>query len=707
MRVKAGQRAAGLRVVLVVMFVLAACSNGSSLSVAGGDDWPQHGRTANEERFSPLDQINAATVDRLGLAWYREFDTDRGQQATPIMVGGTLYVSTAWSKVFALDARSGRQLWAFDPQVPGPAALHACCDVVNRGVAVADGRVFVGTLDGRLIALDARTGKPLWSTMTVDPAKPYTITGAPRVARGKVFIGNGGAEYGVRGYVTAYDAATGRQLWRFYTVPGDPAKGPDGAASDNQLERMRASWFGKGWIASGGGGTVWDTIVYDAELNRLYVGVGNGSPHNYGLRSDGKGDNLFLSSIVALDPDTGRYIWHYQQTPGESWDWTATQNIILTTLVIDGKSRKVMLQAPKNGLFYVIDRETGVPVSVDAYAPNNWFMGMEPGTWRPRINPAAYWNDKSAFVLPGQIGVHNWNPMAMSPRSGLVYIPIQRNAGALFTPERDHVADRGIWATGLDLATVQLPDDPRRVEAIAKKLTGALVAWDPVQRKIRWTVEQPYQRNGGVLATAGDLVFQGTADGHFVAYNATDGRKLWDYPAGNGIVAPPISFSLDNRQYIAVLIGFGGSTVSAGFQFPQKERLPGRLLVFKLDGKAKAPAYSNAQPVPLTLNVPPAPAEVVRAGAVAYANYCLACHGVSAFGGTLPDLRFSPAILDRDAFDAVVRQGVLSDRGMVGFASRLSANETDAIRHYLQHQARSTTGGKVLLPDDSKLPIPH
>lgn len=681
--------AVSLLTALLLLSAVSACHEKSPRPVADGEDWPMHGRTSNEERFSPLDAINSDNVRRLGLVWYHEFDTGRGQEATPIMVDGTLYVSTAWSKVYALDARSGRLRWAFDPQVPGPAAFHACCDVVNRGVAVSGGRVFVGTLDGRLIALDAQTGKQIWSVLTVDPAKPYTITGAPRVARGKVIIGNGGAEFGVRGYVTAYDTASGRKVWRFYTVPGDPAAGPDHAASDDQIARMRATWFGRGWIASGGGGTVWDSIVYDQELNRLYIGVGNGSPHNYGFRSEGKGDNLFLSSIVALDPDTGRYIWHYQETPGESWDWTATQNMILTTLQIAGKSRKVLMQAPKNGLFYVIDRETGVPISADPYTPINWFQGMVPGTWRPRINPDVYWNDRTAMVLPGQTGVHNWQPMTFSPRTGLVYIPVQRNAAALFIPKRDSSAGGGVWKTGFDVAKVQLPADKAKVAAITKSLTGALVAWDPVARKVRWTVEQPYQRNGGTLSTNGNIVFQGMADGHFIAYAADNGRKLWDYDTGNGIVAPPITYRLDGRQYVAILIGFGGTTISTGFQFPQKEARAGRLMVFGLDGKAKATPYPVSSRVPLTLPKAMAPASVVQAGAARFAENCMVCHGVSAIGGTLPDLRYSAAILDRPAFEAIVRKGALSDLGMVGFGDRLTPSEIESIRLYLQAQARA------------------
>ncbi|MBN8829034.1 MAG: PQQ-binding-like beta-propeller repeat protein, partial [Sphingomonadales bacterium] len=329
-----------------------------------------------EQRYSPLEQINAGNIKDLRLAWALEPDPTRGQEATPIVVDGVLYTSTAWSKVVAVDAATGKQLWMFDPQNEGSKAAHACCDVVNRGVAVWKGRVFVGTIDGRLIAIDAKTGKKVWETVTVDQKKPYTITGAPRVVRDKVLIGNSGAELGVRGYISAYDTNTGKLVWRFYTVPGNPKDGPDGAASDEILEKLaRPTWYGDNYWKLGGGGTVWDSIVYDKELNQLLIGVGNGSPWNHKWRSAGKGDNLFLSSILALDPDTGKYKWHYQINPGETWDYTATQQIMLADLKIDGKVRKVAMQAPKNGFFYVIDRTNGKFISAEPFAYQNCAEG--------------------------------------------------------------------------------------------------------------------------------------------------------------------------------------------------------------------------------------------------------------------------------------------------------------------------------------------
>ena len=678
-------RAALFSTALLSAAALAVTSRTDGLSDPAARDWPMHGRTSDEQRFSPLAQIDQANVQRLGLAWYHEFDTDRGQEATPIVVDGTLYVSTAWSKVFAFDAATGRPLWSYDPRVAGAKGFDACCDVVNRGVAVEGDRVFVGTLDGRLVALDRATGKQLWSVQTTDPDKPYTITGAPRVVRSKVIIGNSGAEYGVRGYVSAYDAATGRLAWRFYTVPGDPAKGPDGAASDPIMARAAASWSGRWYDQGGGGGTVWDAIVYDAELNRLYIGVGNGGPYDYFVRSDGKGDNLFLASIVALDPDTGRYLWHYQENPQESWDYTATQPIALADLTIAGKRRKVLMQAPKNGLFYVIDRETGKPISAVPYAPINWATGIDPETGRPIEKPNIRYPEKPVLLMPGATGSHNWYPMAFSPMRNLAYFPISRNNAQLYSPQKPFRYRKQGWNTGIDFGPASIPDD--QIASIAASQTGALIAWDPIAGKPRWTVEHRYQNNGGVLATGGDLVFEGTSDGVFHAYAADTGRELWRYEAGNGIIAGPVSYAVGGAQYVAVMAGFGGSGISAGFQAHQRRRLPGRLLVFRLGGTAVAPTYPPEQPSTFKAAVPQVPPTTIERGRVAYNANCMVCHGINAISSILPDLRKSMLIEDRQAFDAVVADGALADNGMVGFRDKLPAEDIEAIRAYLQERS--------------------
>src|SRR2546423_1007499 len=462
-------------------------------------DWLTHGHNYAETRFSPLQQINAATVKTLGLAWAFDTETTRGLEATPIVVDGVIYTTGSWSIVYAIDARNGHLLWKYDPQVAGVYGQRACCDVVNRGVAVYKGSVYVGTLDGRLVALEAATGKPLWSVVTVDQSQPYTITGAPRVVKGRVLIGNGGAEFGVRGYISAYDAETGKLAWCFYTVPGDPSKPFESPA----MERAAKTWNGEWWKV-GGGGTVWDSMAYDPELDLLYVGTGNGSPWNQNVRSPGGGDNLYLSSILALKPDSGELVWHYQTTPGENWDFTATQHIILADLDVGGRKRKVLMQAPKNGFFYVLDRATGELLSAEAYVPMNWAKGVDKQTGRPIEIPAARYKEQLTILKPGPFGGHNWQPMSFNPQTGLAYIPAQDPFFA-YAGVKDFQHRPGAWNTGNDFSQLKM------VPPVVP--TGHLLAWDPVAQKERWRVQYKTIWNGGLLSTAGNLVFQSKAEG--------------------------------------------------------------------------------------------------------------------------------------------------------------------------------------------------
>ncbi len=431
---------------------------------ANGEEWSHIGFDPKEQRHSPLTQINEDNVGELGIAWFKDLPDARGQEATPVMVGGKLYISTAWSKVFAYDARTGEELWSYDPEVPGEKAVDACCDVVNRGVAISRGKLFFGTIDGRLIALDANTGARLWETQTTDNSKPYTITGAPRVVKNMVVIGNGGAEFGVRGYLSAYDVNDGSMKWRFYTVP-NPDGEPDGAASDDILAKAAAKTWGEGnWKESGGGGTVWDSIVYDEELDQLYFGVGNGNPWNHGVRSGGEGDNLFLSSIVAVKPDTGEYLWHYQATPAETWDYTGTQHIIQAELEIDGQMRKVLYQAPKNGFFFVIDRLDGTLIDANPFVEGiNWASGYDMETGRPIEIPEARYHKTGEFfmAIPGALGAHNWHPMSYNPATGLVYIPAQQipQAYANQANDFDRKRERKGFNVGLSLTATLLPVD--------------------------------------------------------------------------------------------------------------------------------------------------------------------------------------------------------------------------------------------------------
>ena len=595
---------AGLGLAAACLMVGAAQEGGGAGNVdrqrllaadSDNQNWLITGRTYADQRFSPLKQVDTVSVGKLGLAWHHDFDTDRGQEATPLIVDGVLYTTTAWSKVFAFDARTGGLLWSYDPKVDRQRGFSACCDVVNRGVAVWGGKVFVGALDGRLIALDARTGQVAWTTVTVDQSKPYTITGAPRVIKGRVLIGNGGAEYGVRGYLSAYDADSGRLAWRFYTTP-NPAGKPDGAVSDRVLEaKARATWGGGAVPAAGGGGTVWDTISYDPDLNLIYFGAGNGSPWSAVHRSDGKSDNLFLSSIIAVNADTGQYAWHYQATPDDNWDYDADQHLMLATLSIAGRPRKVLMQASKNGFFYVIDRATGELISARNYVKTTWATGVDLKTGRPIENAEARFRDKPALVSPAPYGGHNWQPMAFDAAQGLVFIPAMESTFA-FGDDPKFRYRQGGWNLGLDMALWALPDDKAQQKAMKSLLRGELIAWDPVKQEARWTVQHPHFWNAGVLATAGGLVFQGDADGSFAAYESKTGKALWRYDVGNGVIAAASTYSIQGEQYVAVMAGYGGAApLAAHWALPDRPRLPGRLLVFKIGGTDVAPAYPQAQ----------------------------------------------------------------------------------------------------------------
>ena len=671
--------------------------DGARISAGRNTDWLTYGRTYDEQRFSPLTQINRDTVGRLGLAWWAQFDTDRGQEATPLVADGVIYTTTAWSKVYAHDARTGRLIWRYDPKTPGQAALSACCDVVNRGAALWQGRLFFGTLDGRLIALDAKTGALAWEVQTTDRTKPYTITGAPRVVKGKVLIGNGGADYGVRGYVSAYDAATGRMAWRFYTAP-NPTGAPDGAPSDKVMrETVNATWFDGAWKEVGGGGTVWDAITYDEKNDLLLVGVGNASPWNREVRSGGKGDNLFLASIVALRPDTGEYVWHYQTAPGDSWDYTATQHIMLADLRIGGQQRRVVMQAPKNGFFYVLDAATGRLLSAEKYIPLDWAERVDLATGRPVMAENAFYPvGHPVSQLPGALGGHNWQPMAFSPKTGLVYIPAQQMKGYYSQPDagapfRYNPGFRN-YAMGAraDRPPTLVPTPSGSVDPTR---FGELIAWDPVAGRPRWRLQFPQFWRSGVLATGGDLVFHVVGKA-LTAFDAEDGKVLWRYDIGIDAIAPPISYELDGEQYIALAAGAGG----AGALTLDQVRRPGRLLVFKLGATARAPTFPPAPERP-PLNLASAvPARGDAARAVGdYVQFCQPCHRNTNF---LPNLSRSPAILRPEPLRAIVLGGALRNNGMPAFDQHLDEARLEGLRaFFLAEAAKDPAAGTAPAAD--------
>jgi len=647
--------------------------------------WASTGNGYDERHYSYLDKINAGNVSELGLAWYADLKTDRGQEATPLVVDGVLYNTEPWNITTAYDAKTGRELWRYDPEVPLKYGRLACCDIVTRGLAFANGRIFIGALDGRLIALDAKTGKPVWSVQTTDSAKPYTITGAPRVFGGKVLIGNGGAELGVRGYVSAYDAGTGELLWRFHTVPGNPADGFENAA----MEMAAKTWTGS-WWKNGGGGTVWDSMSYDPQLGLIYIGTGNGSPWAQKYRSPEGGDNLFLASIVALRADTGEYVWHYQTVPGEEWDYTATQQMILADIPIDGRLRKVIMQAPKNGFFYVLDRETGELISAEKLVPINWASGIDKASGRPIENPQARYGTEPVMISPGAGGAHNWNPMAYSPQTGLVYVPVSETYMSYALAENVDPDRPG-------LGTSFFGNDEKRKEMARyadEHSKGWLVAWDPVRQRAVWRTPDEQKGSGGVLVTAGNLVFQGNIGKTFAAYRADTGEKVWEMPVQQVPIAAPITYMAGGEQYIAVNAGWGGGLAHVErSNYTDLFLGPPRLLVFKLGGRAKLPPPPASMQVPELAPPPPLTGspEAVARGEALYAANCGLCHGPAARGG-IKDLRhMAPAT--HGEFIEIVLGGKRAARGMASFADMLTREDAEAIHQYLIARANQDWAG--------------
>jgi quinohemoprotein ethanol dehydrogenase len=684
--------------------------DGPRIENAAGEpgQWLSLGRNWQGDRFSPLKQIAVDTAAKLGFAWEYEFRSRRGrvehgQEATPLAIDGVIYASGPWGSAIAVDAKTGREKWRFDPQVDGSFNRKACCDVVSRGLQVWKGKVYVATLDGQLIALDAASGKPLWKADTLidRDMRSYTITGPPQVAKNVVVIGNSGAEYGVRGYVTAYDLDSGAQKWRFYTVPGDPAKTPP---EHPELEMALKTWDPKSDWESGLGGTVWGEMNYDPELDLLYVGTGNASPEAQWVRSPSGGDNLFLASILAIDPDTGRLAWHYQTTPREMWDYTATQNMILADLEIQGRQRKVLMQAPKNGYFYVLDRASGEFLGAKPYVFTNWATGMDE-KGRPTINPAAIYQDKPVLVFPTGAGAHNWPPMAFNPQTGLVYIPA-RESGMVMTPSQgeyqwkpgqSNADHRAVFSFFVDLMS---PEDRKRYDAVVAGYPGLpspatrefLIAYDPVAQQERWRVAQGKAEfsGGGVLTTAGNLVVQGRSSGHLVVYRADTGEKIKEIEVGTAIIAAPVSYEIDGEQYIAVLAGFGGALAplypAEGAMYRYQNY--GRLLAFKLGGGA-APLPPKREPrqTPEPPVLADATPEMEARGAAIFFKRCVNCHGArgEARLAAYPDLfRLPPEV--HASFKDIVYGGRLAPMGMAGFADVLSEQDVAAIQAFLARE---------------------
>jgi quinohemoprotein ethanol dehydrogenase len=643
-------------------------------------DWPSYGLDYAETRFSRLNQINAGNVKDLGLVWSYNLESTRGVEATPLVVDGIMYVTASWSIVHAVDVRTGKRIWTFDPKVPRDGGFKGCCDVVNRGVALHEGKVFVASYDGRLIALDAATGQKLWEKDTIIDRKfSYTITGAPRVFKGKVIIGNGGAEYGVRGYITAYDAKTGDQKWRWFTVPGDPSK----PFEDESMERAAKTWDPAGkWWEFGGGGTAWDTMAFDPELNLMYIGTGNGSPWAHKKRSPAGGDNLYLASIVALNPDTGKYVWHYQQTPGDNWDFTSTQPMILADITLEGKPRKVILHAPKNGFFFVLDRTNGQFISAKNFVDVNWASGYDKNG-RPIETEIARTADRPREIIPSAFGARNWHSMSYNPQTGLAYMPVQNVPVTMMDNREWKFNEQNVFephsGLGWNLGMILNAEPPK------SQPFGRLVAWDPVRQRAAWTHEHVSPWNGGTLTTAGNLVFQGTADGRFMAFNAANGQKLWEAPTGSGVIAAPSTYLVDGKQYVSIAVGWGGVY---GLAARATERLgPGTVYTFAVGGKAEPPAHVAVQLGKLVEGVPYDPNHV-QAGTALYVQNCAFCHGVPGVdrGGNIPNLGYKDAAIIAN-LENFVFKGPATARGMPDFTGRLSQDDVQKIKAFIQGTA--------------------
>ena len=672
-------------IAILAALALAGCG-GMAAKPGPGDpgpgDWAAHNGDSAETAFSPLEDINISTIGRLGLAFSLDLPGETTLEATPIAVGGTLYFTGTHAEVYAVDGKSGQQLWKYDPQVwkVNPYMLTQNF-AANRGAAYADGRVFAASLDGRLFALDAKSGKLAWSVQTVPPRSHQFITGAPRTFGDKVIIGQAGADFGERGFVAAYDQASGKEVWRFYVTPGSPEQNK----GDPAQEAAARTWNGEFWKVGTGGGP-WDSITFDAELNRIYIGTGNVAPVDPKTRGEQQGDNLYAAGIVAVDAGTGKYAWHYQENPRDSWDYDSTQQMTATTLTIGGKPRKVLMHAPKNGFLYVLDRGDGKVISAEKIVKSTWADHIDLTTGRPVEEKDIRFEKGDVTIWPNPAGAHSWQAQSFSAKTGLLYIPVTQN-GVHFG--KGHSVEGGFDVGGLSIAT------EKRDQRDGK---GSLLAWNPATQQQAWIVKHQTMLNGGVLSTAGNLVFQGTGDGMFSAYDAATGNKVWSFDAGLGIIAAPMSYAVDGKQYIALLVGWGGSAsvgsdvMNVGWKYGANPR---RLLVFALDGKATIPAgpkptlVVNAVDDP-AIRIDPVVAETGHQLFLA----CALCHGRHArsAGSPGPDLRESALALDQESFLQVVKGGALLEKGMPRYDD-MTREQALQIWMYVRSAAREARQG--------------
>jgi quinohemoprotein ethanol dehydrogenase len=683
------------------------------------DQWPAPGRDPDGTYYSPLKDIDAGNVARLGFAWQYRLGTHRGLEATPLVIDGVMYAVGNFGRVYALEASTGREIWVYDPSIDGQWGRYACCDAVNRGLVAFAGRLYVGAQDGFLHAIDARTGHLLWKVDTLvarSPHKPYTVTGAPLLAGDVVVIGNSGGDFaGARGYVSAYALGTRALRWRFYTVPRNPAEGPQ---DQPHLAAALATWDSHYRWEKGSGGNVWDGMAYDPALKLVYVGTGNAAPYNSHLGGLKGGDELYAASIIAIRVDTGALAWYYQTVPGDRWDYDSTQKLVLADLDLDGRQRKVLMQAAKNGFYYVLDRASGELLSAHNFAYVNWAKGIDPKTGRPISDPRADYDRGPALLFPSEAGAHSWQPMAFDAQRGLTFIPVIESGNVLIeTSDRPAGLVEGQFTTPAfapeaydPLALRSLYGALPPFEELARGIKtntashGVLRAWSVAQHRVLWEVPTASSWDGGVLATGSGLVFQGDANGYLNAYAADTGRRLASIQLGSSMMAAPMTYRVNGTQFIAIMAGYGGGAVivgapldpaSAAYRYGNE----GRIIALKLGGPTPPLPPPAVDPPPPSPPPQHAGADQLRSGEILYNRYCMRCH---VFGrGVLPDLRrLDPAT--HTIFNSIVLGGAYAPKGMGRFDDVLSAADADAIHAYLIDQASQLAKAPQAAPTEKR-----
>jgi quinohemoprotein ethanol dehydrogenase len=684
--------------------IKAAAVDAARLAVREPDQWLSPGGDPQGTYYSPLKDIDAGNVAKLGFAWDYRLGTNRGQESTPLVIDGVMYATSNFGRVYALDAASGKELWKYDPHIDGQWARYGCCDAVNRGLVAFDGRLYVAALDGWLHALDARTGQLVWKVDTLigrHERKPYTVSGAPLLAGDLVILGNAGGDFaGARGYISAYDLKSGELRWRFFTVPRNPALGPQ---DQPQLEAAAKTWDPSHRWDAGSGGTVWDGMAYDPALRLVYFGTSNAAPYNSYVGGRHNGDQLYAASIIAVHADSGTMAWYYQTVPGDRWDFDSTQKLILADVDLEGRRRQVLMQAAKNGFYYVLDRASGELLSAHNFAFVNWTSGIDAKTGRPIPNSAADYGRGPALVFPSEAGAHSWEPMAFDAERGLTFIPVIEAGNVILeTSDRRAGLVEGQFTTPAFPPEVYNPASMQPLYGALPPLTqlargvktntasrGFLRAWSVAQHRIVWEMPTATSWDGGVLATGGGLVFQGDANGNLNAYSADTGKQLASIALGSSLMAAPMTYRVNGTQYIAIIGGYGGGAVITGVPLDPasaayKYGNEGRIIALKIGGPPPPmPPLKTDPPLPQPPARPTDHAQI-DAGEVLYNRYCSRCH---VFGrGILPDLRrLDPAT--HEIFSAIVLGGAYGPKGMGRFDDVLSPADAAAVHAYLIDQA--------------------